>query len=234
MSEKHTLTAEPRQVTGRKVKQIRQQGLAPANIFGSQIRSLAIQLPQSDFLDTYQEVGDTGLIYLKIQGEKDPRPALVHLIQTDPVKGNLIHIDFRQVDLKAKITAHVPVELTGESPAAEQHGGILVHDLDEVEVEALPTDFPESIEIDISTLKEIGESLHVSDLKIDTKKLTILTDSESIVAHVEAPKEEEEESPAPSPDDVEVTEEAKDDSESEESSDQESAPDTEQGSEESK
>ena len=205
MSDKHTLSVEPRTILGRKVKQLRAQGLIPANIFGSKVKSTGIQVDAKEFLKLYDQVGDTGLIDLQITGEKQTRPVLVHLIQTHPVLGEPLHVDLRQVDLKEKITAQVPIELVGESPAIDQKGGILVQLLNEVEVEALPTDFPEKIEIDISTLSELGDSLHVSDLKLDTKKLTILNDAESTVAHIESPKEEKVETEI-KPEEVEVTE----------------------------
>ncbi len=203
----HPLTSEPRKITGRQVKKLRAQGLLPANIFGSKVKSQAIQVDQKDFLKTYQQVGDTGLIELTVKGEKTPRPALVHLIQTHPVTDMPLHVDFRQVDLKEKITADVPIELVGESPAVEQKGGILVQVMDEIEVEALPTDLPEKYELDISKLVEIEDSLLVSDLKVDTKKVTLQAEPEATVAKVEAPQEEEEEAPAPSPEEVEATEE---------------------------
>jgi large subunit ribosomal protein L25 len=205
--DKHTLTVEPRKITGRKVKILRREGLAPANIFGSKIKSAGIQVDAKQFLKLYDQVGDTGLIDLQVKGEKQARPTLVHLLQTHPVTGQLLHVDFRQVDLTQKITAHVPVELVGESPAVEQKGGILVHSLDEVEVEALPADFPDKFEIDISSLLEIGDSLHVSDLKVDAAKVVIQTPPDTVVASVEAPKEEEEEQPEVKPEDVEATEE---------------------------
>lgn len=204
MSSTHTLTAEPRKLTGRKVKALRKQGLTPANIFGSHVKSTSIQVDAKNFLKLYQSVGDTGIIELTIEGEKKPRHTMVHHLQAHPVSGDLIHVDLREVDLAKKITAHVPVELTGDSPAVKQ-GGILTQPLDEVEIEALPTDFPEKIEIDISGLAEVGHTLHVSDLEIDTSKLSILTDMEAVIATVEAPKAEEEEKPEAKPEDVEAT-----------------------------
>jgi len=130
----HTLSAEKRTVSGHKVKRLRKQDILPANIFGSKVDSLSIQLPLKEFTNTYKETGDTGLIDLSVEGESKTRPVLVHKLQAHPVSGQLLHVDFRQVDLKAKITAEVPVELIGESPAVHQ-GGVLTHPLTAIEVE---------------------------------------------------------------------------------------------------
>jgi len=99
MTQKHTLAAESRSIVGRKVKQMRKQDILPANIFGSKVTSISIQLSSPEFLKLYKEVGDTGLIELTIKGEKANRPVLVHKLHAHPVNGLLIHADFRQVDL---------------------------------------------------------------------------------------------------------------------------------------
>jgi len=118
------------------------------------------------------------------------KPVLVSGLQIDPVTSDYLHVDFRRVDLTEKITAKVPVEIVGESPAEKQKMGTVVQQLSEIEVEALPADLPEKIEIDATTLIEVDQTIYVKDLKID-KKVTIKTDLESIVAKVEPPTKEE-------------------------------------------
>ena len=190
--EKHLLQAEVRKTFGRKVKKLRAGGLLPANIFGSHVKSEAIEINTKDFLTTYQAVGDTGLIELTIKGDPKTRPVLVHLVQINPVSDQPIHVDFHQVDLTQKILADVPIELIGESLAVDQKGGILVQVMDEIQVEALPTDLPGKFELDITSLQEIGDALHVSDLQVDTKKVTLQTEPSELVVKIEAPKAEEE------------------------------------------
>ena len=214
--EKHLLQAEVRKTFGRKVKKLRAGGLLPANIFGSHVKSEAIEINTKDFLTTYQAVGDTGLIELTIKGDPKTRPVLVHLVQINPVSDQPIHVDFHQVDLTQKILADVPIELIGESLAVDQKGGILVQVMDEIQVEALPTDLPGKFELDITSLQEIGDALHVSDLQVDTKKVTLQTEPSALVVKIEAPKAEEEVAAPPSETEVITAKEGKEEEKAEE------------------
>lgn len=184
-----TLKAEARKVAGRKVKNLRKEGILPGNISGKKIKSESIQVNLKDFSKVYEEVGETGLVSLEIGKEK--KPVLIHNLQMQPVTDQPIHVDFLQVDLKEKVTAEVPVELIGESPAEKQGLGTVVLMLNEIEVEALPGDLPEKFEIDRSTLTEVDQLVKVGDLKIDKAKVEIKTDAEEIVVKVEPPQKEE-------------------------------------------
>jgi large subunit ribosomal protein L25 len=188
------LKVEERKVFGRKVKHLRSEDVLPANIYGKKVKSQAVKLPLGDFLPVYQEVGETGLVDLLVGKSKSARPVLVHNVQFDPVTGQAIHVDFHQVDLKQKITAQIPVELVGESPIVAQKKGILVRLLDEIEVEALATDLPEKIEVDISSLEKVDDMIKLGGLKL-SKKLTLVTDPKRLVAKVEPPTKLEEEKP---------------------------------------
>lgn len=191
--EKYTLKAEKRDTLGRKVKKLRSQGILPANVFGKKVKSLSVQTDYSDFEKMYKEAGETGLIDLQIGKEK--RPVLVHEVQTDPVTDSIIHADFLQVDLKQKVIASVPVEMVGESPAEKQNLGTIVQYIDEVEVEALPTELPEKFEVDISKLSEVDEAVYIKDLPVDKKKVEVKADPEEIVIKVEPQRKEEEAPP---------------------------------------
>ena len=181
---KISLKSTKREDFGRKVKRLRKKGLIPANIFGKKIKSHALTVDAKEFDEVFEKAGETQLIDL------DGKSVLVSNIQTDPVTGNYLHIDFRQVDLTEKITANIPVEVEGESPAEKQGIGTVVQQLSEIEVEALPTDLIEKIIVDASTLIEVDQAIYVKDLKVD-KKITITTDLESIVVKVEPPTKEE-------------------------------------------
>lgn len=170
---KHTLKAESRKVVGRKTKNLRKQGILPATIYGKKVKSINIQIPLDAFEALYKETGETGLIELSLG--TDSRPVLVHTIQKDPVSDKLLHVEFLQVDLKEKVKTHVPLEFVGESPAVGQKIGVLLRLLDEVEVEALPTDLPEKISIDVSGLAGVDQELKVADLKAP-QGVTILTE----------------------------------------------------------
>lgn len=189
--QKFTLNAEKRTVLGSKVKKLRRQGLVPANLFGKTIESQAIEVKAVDFNRVYKEAGETSLIWVKVGGEEKERPTLVTSVHFNPITGDKLHVDFHQVNLKEKVSANVPVEITGESELINTNVAVLSQSLNEIEVEALPTDIPESIVFDISSLKEIGDQLKVSDAKV-AEGIEIKTDPEQMVVSLQEPQKEEE------------------------------------------
>ncbi len=184
------LVADTRTLFGRKTKQLRKKGIVPANIFGKKIKSLAIELESSVLLDTMRKAGETGLIHLKIKGDNSVHPVLVSGYAQDPVTDAMLHVDFHEVDLKQKTTASVPLKAVGESEAVKS-GMVLVMFKNELEVEALPTDLPDSIEVDISGLTEVGSTILAKDLKFDRSKVTIEIGDEEPIATIQEPAKEE-------------------------------------------
>jgi len=187
---KHTFKAEKRELLGRKVNVLRRKGLIPASLFGKEVKSQNISLPVKEFIKIYALVGESGLVYLTIGEGKTETPVIFSEVARHPVSDDVLHVSLRQVSLSEKIKAPVKVELTGKSPAVTDGLGVLVQQTDEIEVEALPQDFPENITIDISSLSEVDASICVKDLKISTK-LSIVTDPETILVSV-APLAKEE------------------------------------------
>lgn len=179
--EKIQLKAGKRTVTGRKVKKLRAQGQVPANIYGKHIKSEAVELAIKDFTSVFAKAGATGLIELSLGSET--RPVLIHKVQYHPTSNEPLHVDFYQVNLKEKVTAKVPLILTGEAPAVKDKVGVLLHTLSVVEVEALPTDLPDKIEVDVSGLKVLQDHIKVGDLKVNTG-VSILSDKELEVVTV--------------------------------------------------
>ena len=188
--QKFILKADKRTVLGSKVKQLRRQGIVPANLFGKTIPSQAIQVNAVEFNRAYKEAGETSLIWVKVEGEDKERPTLVTGVSRNPMTGVKNHIDFHQVNLKEKVTANVPVEIIGESELVASNAAVLSQSLNEIEVEALPTDIPESITFDISSLKEIGDHLKISDAKVGSE-VEIKTDPEQVVIALQEPMKEE-------------------------------------------
>ena len=194
--DKHTLTAQKREVVGRKVKTLRAQGLLPANIYGKKVKSQSISVGLKDFEDIFKKAGETSLVTLVLKnGKSEERAVLISNVQKDPISETPIHIDFRQVDLKEKVTAEVPVELKGESPAEKTSVGTVVQYIDEIEVESLPGDLPEKFVVDVSSLAEVDQAIFVKDLEIDKAKVTLKVAPEEIVVKVEPPQKEEEVTP---------------------------------------
>lgn len=184
------LTAEKRTILGRKAKTLRREGILPANIYGKKVKSLAVQTDLKSFLAAFKKTGETSIVGLKVKGEKKSRPVLIHNVQFDPVSDQPLHTDFYQVDLKEKVTTEVPIELVGESPAAKEKIGILIQPLTDVEVEALPTELPDKLELDISGLKEVDDAVTVADLKVP-KEVKVLTPEKEMLAKIEPLAKEE-------------------------------------------
>lgn len=201
MASNPKLKVETRTLFGRKTKQLRRQGTIPANVFGSGIESVAVQVKSTDFSKVYDEVGETGVVELALSGDQKTRPVLINGVQRDPSTEEFLHIDFMQVDLKKKITTTVPVETIGTSAAVEQ-GNVLVLTLNELEVEALPNDLPDSIEVDITSLAAVGDSLQVKDIKVSAG-VTLVSDPDATIVTIQEPAAEEvEPEPSEAPDEA--------------------------------
>ncbi len=179
--DKLTLLCEKRKIVGRKVKQLRKKGIIPGNVYGKKIKSTAVSVKDADFDKIYKEAGATSIVNLSLEG-KD-HPVLIHAVQRDPLSRKILHVDFLEVDLKEKVTAKVPLVTVGESPAVRDKIGTLLSLISEIEIEALPADLPEKIEVDISSLSEVDQSIKVGQLKV-SDKIKIITDSELDVVKV--------------------------------------------------
>lgn len=186
---KLTLRSSVRTVLGKKVKQLRKEGLIPGNIFGNNFTSTAINFQYKDFLSVYRVARETGIVYVQTDKETEEIPTLVKNVQKHPVKDTILHVDFRKVNLKEKVSAEVPVEITGQSEAVAQKGGVLLTQSNSLLIEALPQNIPHAISVDISVLKEIGSEIKVKDLSKSTS-YEIKEDAEKVVISVVAHKEE--------------------------------------------
>jgi len=185
--EKITLKAESRKLFGKKVKKLRKTGLIPANIFGKDFSSTAITVNLKEFTKVYKKVKQTGVLYLEI--DKKILPVLVNQIQRHPIKNLILHIDFKKVNLTEKTQTEVPVELIGQAPAVTEKAGVLLTLTNRLLVEALPQEIPQSIKVDLGSLKEIGQEIKVADLPISTT-YQIKTEKEKVIVAVVAHKEE--------------------------------------------
>jgi len=191
MTDKITLKVTTRKITGRKIRNLRKEGILPANIYGKDIKSQTVQLPTKDFKAAFKAAGETSIINLTLDKESKPRPALIQNIHLHPVTDEFLHADFRQVDLTKKVTVDVPLKMIGEAPAVSK-GGILLQLMDEVEVEALPSDLPDKFEINVSKLKEIGQTISLKDIKVSDKVKLMVDNLNQLVVKIEEPTKEEE------------------------------------------
>ncbi|MBM4467404.1 MAG: 50S ribosomal protein L25 [Chloroflexi bacterium] len=199
------LQTQKREVLGKKVKNLRREGLIPAVLYGHDIESLPLQIEERELNRVLTQAGGHRLIALKIGRAKNPQMALAREVQWDVITSRPLHVDFYAVVMTEKITTAVPLTLVGEAPAADQAGVILLQGLDEIEIECLPGDLIEAIEVDLSALKEMDQAIYVKDLRV-SPAVEILTDPEELVAKVAwaAPEEVEEEVVPVAPAEVEV------------------------------
>lgn len=188
-SEKLELNVQERTIVGQKVRTLRADGIIPAVLYGRGKDSMNLQIPVGDLDEIYQEAGESTLVYVKVGS--DSYPTIIAEVSRHPVSGDYLHADFQMVRLDEKVTAEVPLVFVGESPAVEDYEGILVKNLNEIEVEALPQDLPHEIEVDISALKEIDDHITLGQLKLEKAEF-VGHEEDEIVATVQPPKSEEE------------------------------------------
>ncbi len=182
-----TYELQPRTTTGKAVKKLRREGVLPASIYGRGIESMAVQLPYLVARDLMNSHGYNSLVNVTVQGESKPRPVVVKQVDQDPVSRQLWHIDFLQVDLTRKISGPVPVHFVGEAPAVKDHGGVLVIHADTVEVEALPADMPEALEVSVEGLLELDSYLYAREVKTPAG-VEVITDGEHLLAAITRPR----------------------------------------------
>lgn len=183
------LKVQTRNIFGKKVKALRQQGLIPAELYGHGIKNLHLSLPAKEFKNVLKEAGESTVINLLTEDNKT-LPVMIHDVKTDSLSGEILNVDFYQIKMSERIRVHTPIEFIGEAPAIKTKGGILVKTLKEIEVEALPNDLPRKIEANLIQLDEINKSISVKDLKI-SDRVKIFVSPETIVATVIEAKAEE-------------------------------------------
>jgi len=176
------LKAQKRTVLGRKVKALRRQGQIPAHVFGHKVKTEHVQVVESEFMKVFEKAGETGIIDLAVDNQK--KPVLIKNVQLHPATDKPLHIDFYQVNLSEKVKVHVPLEIIGEAPAAHKKIGLLLTPVSELEIEALPADLPEKIEVNVTGLDEVGKEVKVKDLKVDRSKIEIHADDELVIAQI--------------------------------------------------
>jgi len=177
------LKADRRDVLGKKNRFLRRQGKTPAHLFGHSLESLALQCDTAELKKIVAYAGETRLISLKVEGDKDPKRVFLREIQRDILSRQLLHVDFYQVRMEEKMTMDVPIVLVGEAPAMKGKNRMLSHGINELSIECLPEKVPPQIEIDISVLIELEQPIYVKDIILDPE-ITVHTDPEQLVVKV--------------------------------------------------
>lgn len=212
MAVKETLNASVRKLTGKKVKRLRKEGKIPAVIYGFEIEPTNITLDSIAFVKLYKEVGESTFFDLVVEDQK-PIKVLVKDVEIDYLGRKVDHVSFYKVNMKDEMDTDVPVELKGTAPAIKD-GLILVQSIYELPIRCLPADLPSEIMVDISSLKEVGDSITLEQVKMSEGVKLMLEEDElnNAVVSIIAPVTEEQEAALAaeaeelSVDDVETTE----------------------------
>ena len=201
--EKVVLKATKRDVVGKQVRALRRDGKLPAVIYGRHSDPINISLDGHGASLTLGRLSSSSLVTIDVDGKE--YPTLVREKQRDYIKNRLLHVDFLAVSLDEKITATVTLHFVGTSIAVKDYNAVLVHNLEEIEVECLPPDLPERIDVDISVLNRVGDGIRVRDLVV-SDKVQLLANPDTMVAVATAPKVEEEGAAVPGAEGVTPTE----------------------------
>ncbi len=186
--EEIVLKAEKRTVIGKQVKAIRRQGKLPAVMYGGRIGPTPIELDTRTTAKLLTQTSASKLITIML--DEEGHKVLVRDIQYDVIYHTPIHVDFLKVEMDTAIRTFVPIDLVGEAPAVKEFNGVLTHGLMEIEVEALPMDLPDHVDVDLGALKEIDSVITVGDIYIG-KGVKVLTDLDEVIVQI-VPQEAEE------------------------------------------
>jgi large subunit ribosomal protein L25 len=170
----------------------RKKGLLPCVYYGPKDKPVSITANQSDFLKVLKQAGESTVIVL--EKGKEEVEVLIHDVSYDPVRGDVIHVDFYVPEKGKTVEVEVPLEFIGISGAVKDMGGTLVKVLHEIEVEAFPKDLPHSIPVDIAILKDLDSQILAKDIKLPAG-VTLITGPEEVVAAISVAEEEETEAP---------------------------------------
>lgn len=184
------LQADKRTIIGRKVQKEREQNKIPAILYGHGITNENLSVDALAFERVYAEAGESTIIALTT-GTGKPVNVLIHDLQKDPLSDQVTHIDFFQVRMDEKIDTEVAFEFTGEAPAVKEFGGVLVRNMESLQISCLPADLPGHITIDLSVLATYEDRITVAELALNDK-ITLHVPDTTVIALVTPPRTEEE------------------------------------------
>jgi large subunit ribosomal protein L25 len=185
-----TLEAKKRTLTGKAVSQLREKGLIPAVMYGKGAESLTLEIPEQAFLKAFRVAGESTLIDLMVDGKSNK--VLIQEVAHDPLSDRIIHADFHKVSLTEKMHAKIPLVFVGESTAVKGLGGMLIKNVDELEVECLPTALVHEIAVDISKLDNFGDIIHLKEIVVPPGINVLHLHGEDPIVSVAEPRSEEE------------------------------------------
>ena len=183
------LTVTERKLDEKNVNAVRREGFIPAELYGHGIPNVHLSVSAKEFAKAYAAAGTNTVVTLVLGSDK--RPAIIHHIERHYLSGQPASVDFYQVRMDEKISAHVPLAFIGESAAVRDKGAVINRSMTEIEVEALPNDLPRELSVDLSLLDDIDKTIYVRDIAVP-KGVTVSVDEATAVATATAPRVEEE------------------------------------------
>jgi large subunit ribosomal protein L25 len=187
------LSVEPREVSGKKVKRLRVDGVIPVVVYGQGKKPQNGQVDAHTFGKLYQKAGESSVV--QIAFGKEELPVLIHSVDRHPVRDNIIHVDFLQIDMQKEVQTSVKLKHVGAAPAVKEFGGVVVSPKDTLHIKCLPKDLVQELEVDLGVLGKIGDAIHVKDLKLPNG-ITALDSADAVIVMIAAPRAEEETKPA--------------------------------------
>jgi large subunit ribosomal protein L25 len=176
------------------MRRLRQAGSVPGVLYGGTGEAVPVALEAQQLAPLFRtESGHNALLSLKIEGQNEELAVLKDW-QTDPLHGSLLHVDLLRVAKDVRMRVRVPVHTSGDPLGVKQQGGVFEVISREVEIECLPMDIPDEFRMDVSGLM-IGKQLRFSDLPLDPAKMKLVSEARTVIAHVVAPRKEEEVTP---------------------------------------
>lgn len=177
------LHAKKRNVLGKKVRFLRNNGITPVHVFGHNVESMALQCETVDLKMALARAGRTRIINLQIDRSKKPRTVMVRETQKNAISGEVLHVDLYQVSATEKVKVQVPISLIGEAPALKSKDNLLEHALTTLAIECLPAQIPDRIQVDISALIEDNSAIRIKEIKLGDG-VTVLHDLERIIVKI--------------------------------------------------
>ncbi len=186
--EKIVINATKRTVLGKQVSTLRRESKLPGVIYGHKIEPMAITMDLKESTRVLNVTTSSSVIYINLEGTE--YSVLVREKQRDVLKNRFIHVDFQAVSQTEKIRAEVSIEMVGVAPAVKDFNGVVVEGISKVTVEALPKDLPERFIVDVSSLKQIGDSITLSDIAVPAG-VEVLDPADEMIILITSPVAEE-------------------------------------------
>jgi len=186
------LSAKLRENLGKKADYVRLAGKIPAVIYGHRTENMNLELNYVEFEKLLDKAGESTIIDVAVD-DKEPLKALISEVQHEPVSGRISHVDLHQINMKEKINTNVEIKFVGESKIVKEDGGIVMHNISEVEIRCMPADLLHEIVVDVSSLENFDDVITIADLKLPDSIEIVNHELADVVAIAARPKVEVEE-----------------------------------------